>query len=79
MEEVLLLGVRNKMLKMASKSFIHALLLFLGLFLQISRCPKGTLVVLKGLAEMFGRYLLLRTVILQKKVVECHCRRCLRF
>ena len=26
-----------KMLKMASKSFIHALLLFLGLFLKISR------------------------------------------
>ena len=41
-----LLGVRNryifsqqspKMLKMASESFIHALLLFLGLFLKISR------------------------------------------
>ena len=27
-----------KMLKMASETFIHALLLFLGLFLKISRC-----------------------------------------
>ena len=27
-----------KMLKMASESFIHALLLFSGLFLKISRC-----------------------------------------
>ena len=27
-----------KMLKMASETFIHVLLLFLGLFLKISRC-----------------------------------------
>ena len=59
-----------KMLKMASESIIHALLLFSVLFLKISRCvPLSPASVTQAFSLVHCTYLLLLTVDINKSII----------